>query len=297
MTMGIIYAILSSVFFGIYIVPKKLTKIHPTVYTVFMGLSFFIAALTSYFIKSRSAVGVETLFDTLMLFAILEGILWSLGSIFFLTAIDKIGITKSNQWKNLQGPIGVILSLIVLSEYQTTNPYITGIAGIAIFISALFFNIAKNKQEKSLNKHGIIWALLSGVFFGLVAVINKYLTNESGIYAQQVFWSLSIFTTALIIVLIRNQQLNQLLKPKRNDLLLGFAGGLLYFGASFFMLKAFDLIEASVAFTIIQLNALWAITIGILVFKEISLRRHWVRITLGLVFTIVSILLLTLAKK
>ena len=68
----------------------------------------------------------------------------------------------------------------------------------------------------------------------------------------------------------------------RRDVALGIMAGLLYLGASFFMLESYRYIDASVGFTIIQLNALWTIGIGILVFKEISIRREMVKIMGGI---------------
>jgi len=104
--------------------------------------------------------------------------LWAIGVISLLTSIDTIGLARSNQWKNLQGPIGVILSLVLLSEFIETNARFAILAGFTIFISALFLNI-KHKSEKNINTKGIRLAIFSAIMFGIVTVLNKLVTDNS----------------------------------------------------------------------------------------------------------------------
>ena len=40
--LGYIFAILSSIFSALYVIPKKITKQKPIVYVMFMGIGFFI---------------------------------------------------------------------------------------------------------------------------------------------------------------------------------------------------------------------------------------------------------------
>ena len=83
-----------------------------------MGLGFFIVSIMMFIINKVLVDNPqETLLNPILILSALGGILWLIGSIFFLTAIDKVGLSRSNQWKNLQGPIGAILILIFLSEF------------------------------------------------------------------------------------------------------------------------------------------------------------------------------------
>ena len=209
-------------------------------------------------------------------------------------SIDRIGLSRSNQWKNLQRSIGVILSLIILSEYLTTNALFAVLAGIAVFVSAVFFS-ATTENQKS-NQTGILFAVLSAIGFGIVTVINKYVTDNVGVYSQQVVWSLSIFISMFVYAIVKGGLFRDIWQISRRDVALGIMAGLLYLGASFFMLESYRYIDASVGFTIIQLNALWTIGIGILVFKEISIRREMVKIMGGIFFAVTGIFLLFLTK-
>lgn len=293
---GYLYALMSSFFFALYIVPKKLTKQKPILYSFFMGFGFLFGSINLYFISIFILNNHETFTNKYLIYSVLAGILWAFGSIFLLTSIDKIWLARSNQWKNLQGPIGVILSLILLSEFLHTKVLFAVLAGFSIFISAVLLNI-KHKDEKKIEPKGIFLALLSALMFGIVTVLNKYVTNNSAIYTQLIIWSFFTLATISIYILSKRNLRKEILFISKKDIKLWFIGGLLYSLAGFLMLQSYSYIPASISFTIIQLNTLWVITIGIIFFKEIDYKKSFWRILWGSLFAIIGILLLFYAKK
>src|SRR5690606_9852364 len=109
--------------------------------------------------------------------------------------------------------------------------------------------------DRRSHLRGVYLAAASGVGFGTVALINKYVAIEAGVYNQQVVWSFFIFLSLLVYASFRTQLAKTLRTAARRDIVLGLAAGLLYLGASFFMLQSFRFIEGAIAFTLIQLNA------------------------------------------
>ena len=77
--MGYVYAVLSSLFFAMYALPKKKVKIKPNIYVLFMGLSSFVLSLLFFVIFG----GNEDLFDTKLLLSVLGGIIWFVASFLF----------------------------------------------------------------------------------------------------------------------------------------------------------------------------------------------------------------------
>lgn len=142
---------------------------------------------------------------------------------------------------------------------------------------------------------GVFLASLAALGFGSVAVIQKYVTMHVGVYSQQVVWSLSIFLS-LIFYLFSRGRFADIFISKRKDVFLGMGAGVVYLGASMFQLFSYYYIPASIGFTVIQLNALWTITIGIVIFKEIDLKKYQRHVILGLLFTFIGIILLVRAK-
>ncbi len=295
--MGYLFAIISSLFFTFYVIPKKISKQTPTKYSLFMGLGFFTISLIIYIISKIFINNPqETLLNPILILSGIGGILWLIGSIFFLTAIDKIGLSRSNQWKNLQGPIGAILTLVFLYEFIQTKVIYIILAIIFILISAMLFTI-KNKDERIVDKKGIIYAILSALFFGTNALIQKYATNNGLVYSQQVYFSGSVFISAFVYLFVKEKNIKFLRNIKSKDNILGIIGGFIYFFASFFSTLAYKYIPGSIAFTIVQLNAVWTVLVGILIFKEIDFKKNWIRILLGIILAIIGVIMLLFAQN
>ena len=290
---GYLLAIISSIFFSLYVVPRKLSKLSPSVFSFFMSLGFFTGSVVLYYIKPF--LKLNEIISPVLWWSVLAGVIWATAFVLFIKSIDAIGLSRSNQWKNLQGPVGVVLSLIILREFSTINPVFAVLAAVAIFLSALFFTTSSDSSSSSDIK-GVYLASLSALGFGSVAVIQKYVTSNVGVYSQQVVWSLSI-VGSLFAYILYSKQLKEVKRSKKRDVYLGFGAGILYLGASFFQLFSYQYLAAAISFTIVQMNTFWTIAIGILVFKEIDLKKYYKKVSLGFLFTLVGILFLVFAKR
>ncbi len=290
---GYFWAVLSSVFFSLYIVPRKLSKTHPVVFSFLMSFSFFLVSSVVYIVAGM--YGTAEKIHPILLLSPLAGIIWAFSFVYFIRSIDMLGLSRSNQWKNLQGPVGTLLSLVILKEYERVNPIYALLSAVCIYVSALYF-INTSSTEKHITKQGVYLALISGVGFGMVAVIQKAVTSQSGVYLQQVIWSLSI-SLSLLYYLRRQSLIQTVIPTDKIQLVYGLSAGVLYALASYSQLLSFSVLSASIAFTIIQINALWTILIGIFVFREIHMGKYRKNVIIGIVFTIMGIVLLSFARK
>ena len=73
-------------------------------------------------------------------------------------------------------------------------------------------------------------------------------------------------------------------------------GGVLFFGNASFNVLAYRYVEGSIVSMLHQLNAVWLFLIGVFVFKEIDFRKHWLRLTSGLVLSVIGVVMLILAR-
>ena len=89
--------------------------------------------------------------------------------------------------------------------------------------------IIKNQDEKIVDKKGIIYAILSALFFGTNAFIQKYATNHSLVYSQQVYFSALVFLSALLYIFVKEKDIKVLNYIKNKDNMLGMVGGCIYF--------------------------------------------------------------------
>ncbi len=292
--LGYSFAVVSSLFYSFYVIPRKLSKLNPLEFSFLMALGFSVSSALLYL--TQLLLGLDEQVSPVLLLSVLAGAIWAVSFVTFVKAIDSIGLSRSNQWKNLQGPFAAVLGLIVLAEYKSTRPLFVILAGLSVFISAICFTISSSRSEQKRHQAGTLLATSAGLGFGTVAVIQKYVTSQTGIYTQQVVWSISIALSITIYTFFVTQKLPRV-RLGTPDTRLAIFAGLLYLGASYFQLRSYSYLPASIAFTLIQLNTIWTITIGILFFKEIPIRPHYKRLLAGILFALIGILLLAAAKK
>jgi len=291
---GILLASIAAFFLALYIVPRKFSKLPTVDFNMLMGLGFFVGSIAVY-VVSLYFGNQESLTNPSLLLALFGGLLFAIGLMSLVKSIDMIGLARSNQWKNLQGPIGVVLSLFVLHEANTVNPIFAILSGIAIFLAAILFNVRSNVQIKSYNLNGIYYALLAAVMFGFNSLIGNYVSHEAGVFNQNICLSFGILLSLVLYKLLTNNFKMSRINSHR-ELIVGLSSGLLYLGASTFLLLSFKAIEASIAFTIVQMNFIVVVGIGIFIFKEIPFRPNLLRISLGIIFATIGVILLTLSK-
>jgi len=292
MVLGVLFAVVVSVLFAVYAVPRKFSKQNAVFYTFWVGVAYFVGSVAVCSVVW--GLGLQELEDLLSkwhLLTVLRGVVWVFGIVSFNIAIDKIGLTRFNQWKNFQGPIGTLLMLIFLDEVVGSKVIWLILGMTAMFISAVLFTIQSNNDSKHSNTSGILFAVLAAVCFGVTAFINKIITNQGFIYSQLLYHSLSIVVFAAIIFVVQTRKPKEILRFSRENLLPVMSGAM-FLIATILSIFSYTMIAGSVSWSITQLNAVWTILIGIFVFKEVNFQRHWLRIVTGFVFAVVAIVFL-----
>ena len=260
-----------------------------------MGAGFFLVSSVGFAVLKALDCINEPLFFPHAYIACINGIVWTIASVCVLISIDRIGLAKSNQWKSLQGPIGAFLILIFFSEFLTANAVFIILAMVFMTLAAMMFS-TREKNDALVDKSGIVYALIAAFFYGISALLWKFLTNEGVFFAQQVYQSLFVFISAVVFVLIKYKSLKIEATGIKREITLPLVGGALFFGNASFYLLANNYIEASIAFMLHQLNAVWLLLFGVFMFKEIDYKKYWLRLVIGLIFSGVSVFMLILAK-
>ena len=295
---GYIFAVISSVFSAIYVVPKKLSKQKPVTYAMIMGCGYLIAASIGYAALKSLNIIDEPLFFPRAYLACINGIVWAVASVAVLSSIDRIGLAKSNQWKSLQGPVGSLLMMVFLSEFLTANVVFLVLAIIVITLAAMMFS-TREKSTGGLDKRGILYALIAAVFYGISALLSKMLTLDGLLFSQQIYQAMFIVIATAFYQLVRYRTLKPAVpgtSKMRREIVLPLIGGVLFFGNGSFNVLAYRYLEGSIAFMMHQLNAIWLFLIGVLIFKEIDFKKHRTRLLTGLALSVAGMLLLVLAK-
>lgn len=294
MLLGVIFSVIVSVLFSVYAVPRKFSRQHPVLYTMYAGLAYLSGSiLWCAAVWGWQIYPPENLFSPWHLLSALRGFVWTSGIACFNLAIDKIGLSKFNQWKNLQGPIGSILMLTILNDVAGAKIVFLVLGIITLLISALLFTI-KTVEDTPTTIAGVLLAVFSAFCFGFTAFIQKLLTTKGLVFSQLLWHSAFVVISAAAIYLLQTRRPKELicLAPETR---LPLMSGALFLAATILGGLAYTRIAGSVAFSITQLNAVWTILLGIFIFKEISFPKHWLRITAGFVSALGAIVLLLFA--
>jgi len=298
MVSGVIFAVIVSVFFAVYAVPRKFSKQNAALYAMWVGVAYLAGSVAvCSVIWGLGLREPENLLSRWHLLTALRGVVWVLGTVSFNVAIDKIGLTRFNQWKNFQGPIGTLLMLAFLDEVAGSKVIRLLLGMTAMFISAALFTIKSDdtdKQSKINGASGILFALAAAVCFGVTAFINKIVTNHGFIYSQLLYHSLSVVVSAAMIFIFQTRKPKEIFHISRANLLPVMSGAM-FLAATILSIFSYTMIAGGVSWSITQLNAVWTILIGIFIFKEVSFKKHWLRIMAGFVFAVAAIVFLLFA--
>lgn len=208
-----------------------------------MSLGFAASALVLYL--AQPLLKFQETISVVLLWSVVAGVIWATSFVLFVISIDALGLSRSNQWKNLQGPVAAILGILILGEFATTNPIFAILAAFSIFISAVFFTTSSG-DKKSLDTRGVYLATLAGVGFGSVAVIQKYVTSHVGVYSQQIVWSSSIVISLLTYIFFK-RKIREIIQSPERETILGLTAGVLYMGASIFQLFSYQHLAVSIS--------------------------------------------------
>jgi glucose uptake protein GlcU len=291
---GVLFAVIVSVLFAVYAVPRKFSKQNVVLYTMWVGVAYLAGSIAVCFVVWGFGLREqEDLLSRWHLLTALRGVVWVCGIVSFNIAIDKIGLTRFNQWKNFQGPIGTLLMLAFLNEVVGSKAVWLLIGMTAMFVSAALFTI-KSGDDKRSNAGGILFALFAAACFGVTAFINKIITNQGFIYSQLLYHSLSVVVSAAVIFAVRTRKPKEIFRVSRENWLPAMSGAM-FLAATILSIFSYTMIAGGVSWSITQLNAVWTILIGIFVFREVSFKKHWRRISAGFVFALAAIVFLLFA--
>lgn len=291
--LGYILAIVSSFFHTLYIIPRKISKQNPVIYILYMSIGFMLSSVIIGGIYVLKGYSIDFT-NPILIYAAIAGVLSMVASICVVLAIDEIGMSKSNQWKNFQGPIGAGLIFIFFGEAKNTKIYFLILAIITVFISAMLLTIKEDNQKNS-NKKGIIYALIAALFYGVNALMRKYTSDANLIYEQQLYSSIFMFLSALFYIFIKRDK--NIKSATKKDNVLAVLAGIIYYFATYFFITAYKYIQGSIVYTIVQLNTVFTVLFGILIFKELDLKKNWKRMILGIIFSIIGLLTLMMAQR
>jgi glucose uptake protein GlcU len=294
---GIALALLSAVFFGIYMVPRKLvqTSNHVFLSSVVCGMVASVA-LYQLFIPNEPWPTSEQLGWT-----VIAGLIWAASTFCFSSSVRHLGLASATTIKNTTAVWGTLAGLVVFAEYTDTH-WIPAVAGsFCVVISAwLIDRISRdpaNGRDSRMDATGIALAVAASLGYAIYAIPVRMVVGE-GLSYVRVLLGMSLGATVGVglAMCLSKEGCGDMVRQGRRQFLLSALGGVLWTLAMLCLVAAFGLVGLAVSWPLSNINTVIATTIGAVWFHEISLRRRGGLFTAALAVAVLGVALLAWSR-
>jgi glucose uptake protein len=214
---------------------------------------------------------------------LLSGVIWAAGNILALYSVRLIGLSRTSPF--IAG-FSILISFLwgVLFVGEKFSYMILAIAAIGLLLAGLPV-ITSATRTSTIQRKGYFIAAASGIIGGSYVIPMQVThTLQSGFFSS----SLSIFAISVPLLFLSRSWI-------KKEITAGIISGSLFNAGSLFVLMAVASIGITVAFPISQTATLFAVSWGVLYFKEISNRRNMLKVITGSVMILSGAVLLSIA--
>lgn len=214
---------------------------------------------------------------------LLSGAIWAAGNILALYSVRLIGLSRTSPF--LAG-FSILISFLwgILYFHEKFNYLILAVFAVGLLLGGLFF-ISNTSKNVPIRKVGYLVATASGLVGGSYVIpLQATHSLEAGFFSS----SLSIFLIGMPLLLFSR-------RFTKKEMLAGTISGGLFNAGSLAILVAVGVIGITVAYPISQTATLFAISWGILYFREIVHRQSLLRVIAGSGLILCGAALITLA--
>jgi glucose uptake protein len=285
------------VFFGLYIVPRKLCRLKHLEFVLSMGIGVMATMLPAWGIARAGQPFVVPAHA--LAYAFLCGPVWTLGIIFFTLAVDRIGLTLATPIKNTTAVLGTLAGLLFFQETRHTYAVPATIGSILIVLCAVIIGRAGEVSEVhfATDRAGVAYSLLAAFFFAAYAVPLK-IAMSLGLdsYTIVLTMSLGIILSSTLGLKTFGLSLSDWRRQPLPDHLWGALSGSCWAMATMTMSAAIARIGLAVTWPITNLNTIVTILFGAYVFHEIPIGKRWPQLARGALAATAGVILLGLSK-
>ncbi len=289
-------ATLALVFFGLYMVPRKLTGFGDRPFVLSMSVGILLSTTLPLLLAHHTLLPAR---GPGVWLALACGPLWYLGVLLYSVSVSEMGLTLSTPIKNTTAVLGTLAGLIVFAEWRETRPVEALVGSVLVVASAVIIGrTGENDCRRScLTLKGTGAAIGAAVCFAAYAVPLKA-AQRAGLDTVTLVavtgWS--ILPTALLALAVMDRDWRGWWRtPLREH---GWAAvcGVLWVLGTVTMAEAIRRIGLAITWPFTNLNTIVTVACGILLFHEVSVRKFWKALLLGLATGIAGVALLGLAR-
>ena len=271
---GLLFAVLAAVSWGTFFVPVR--KVGVTNIWQLQGATSIGVLLFSI------PVGIFWGFE-IQLSGVLSGIIWTIANLLALYSVKLIGLARTSP---LLAGFSIITAFVwgVTFFGETFDSLLVAIGAIGLLLFGLSLVISKEKNQV-IQKKGYATAVISGLVGGSYVIpMQATQTLQSGFFSL----SLSIFIIGIPLFFLAKRFI-------KKETIAGIVSGVLFNAGSLSVLVAISLIGITIAYPISQTATLFAVSWGILYFKEVVQKRGIFKVSIGAAIILCGATLLVVA--
>jgi glucose uptake protein len=272
--MGLILSAGAAISWGTFFVPvRKVNIVNVWHIQGFTGIGVLLFALP---------IGVFSGLDILPS-GVLSGVIWTSGNMLALYSVRLIGLARTSPF--LAG-FNILASFTwgIFFFDEKFNFMILAICAIGFLLGGLPL-ISSATKSSTVQREGYFIAVTAGLLVGSYDIpMQATHSLQTGFFSS----SLSIFVIGLPLLFLTKRWV-------KKEMLAGIISGSLFNVGSLSVLMAIASIGITVAYPISQTATLFAVSWGILYFKEIVHRGSIIRVISGSIMVLVGAVLLSFA--
>ena len=214
---------------------------------------------------------------------LLSGTIWTAGNILALYSVRLIGLSRTSPF--LAG-FSILVSFLwgILFFGEKFNYMTLAIGAIGLLLAGLPL-VASAAKASVIQRKGYFIAAASGIVGGSYVIpMQATHTLQSGFFSS----SLSIFAIGIPLLFLSRRWI-------KKEIIAGAISGSLFNLGSLSVLIAIASIGITVAYPISQTATLFAVSWGVLYFKEIVHRKNILRVIMGSIMILSGAVLLSVA--
>ncbi len=272
--LGLLFAALAAISWGTFFVPVR--RVGVTNVWQLQGATSFGVLLFAI------PIGFFWGFE-IQLSGLFSGLIWTVANLLALYSVKLIGLARTS-------PLLAGFSIITAFAWgavffgETFDSLVLALVAIGLLLSGLPL-VVSGEKNLTVQKKGYFMAVASGLIGGSYIIpMQATQTLQSGFFSL----SLSIFAVGIPLFFFARRFI-------KKETVAGLVSGVLFNLGSLSVLVAVGLIGITIAFPISQTATLFAVSWGILYFKEVVQKRGILRVVGGAAIILCGAALLAIA--
>ena len=287
------------VLYGLYMVPRKRSKVSQSTYTFWMGCGILIG--TTLIGAVSGGIAHVTLAQYLLIFFC--GVFWATGTDAYCRAVRYIGLSRSTPIKNTSAFLGMLCGIIAFHEFSARSGaslvlVIVGsvaVTGSAVLLGRVEANGAeKGKASRRKLVLGVLCSMWAAIAYSAYTIPMK-IAYQQGVSPSAFLFYMGqgCFVGMVLMALLGG------FRPAPKlvtwyDRNLALISGAMWALGSLCANIAVKLIGIAITWPLTK-NTVVAVVYGAFVLREIDVMRHRRNLSYGLALSVIGVILLALA--